>query len=356
MGMGSVAFATDSQIQNLLGRFTPNQGLILSYQNSNRGFLYDQALAVMAFSEAGERHAAEKVLATLTKFQSSDGSWAFQYLSSGGRIEPAEEKVSPTGAIAWVAMALEAYEKKFGSQKFHVTLMKTLTYLEAQRVKVDWAGRVSHPVRFSPNRGSVVSFEHNLDTFSAFSNAGTQHYAEAAADIRVFLESMWDQKRFYAGFDLESTQPNRDEDYLDTQSWGILALGTTGLQGQPFARGLQTNCEEFVSSGSLNSDSVISGFVAYHPRGRAPASTEPVWSEGSFGMLLSMRLAGQEHCGDQSAAALIRSLDRMTQSDGGVSYATASNDPDFSSASSIAGTAWRYFLRIGYNPFRGGLQ
>jgi hypothetical protein len=362
LGVGPFASATDVQIQNLLNRFGPSGRLVQSYQNSNRAFLYDQALAVIAFSQAGERQAAEKVLASLEKFQSPDGSWAFQYMSTPDGVEPAEQTVSPSGAIAWVAMAIEAYEKKFGSQRYHPTLIKTLSYLEAQRVKVSWSGKTSHPVRFSPTRPSIVAFEHNLDSYVAFANAGSKHYNEVAADLRVFLESMWDQRRFYAGFNLEDNQPNRDENYLDTQSWGVLALGPTGLDGQDFAQGLKTNCDEFVASGTLStsesssqsprSSFVISGFVAYHPRGRTPAATAPVWSEGSFGMLLSMKIAGQKNCGGSDAPTLARSLDRMTFADGGVAYATASGDPDFSSASSVAGTAWKYFLQQGYNPFQ----
>ena len=146
------AFAIDAQIQNLLSRFSPNESLVLSYQGLHRAFLYDQALAVIAFSQAGERQAAQKILDALGRLQSNDGSWAFQYLEDGERMEPAEKKTSPSGAIAWVAMAIEAYAQKFDSPNYQPMLLKTLAYLDSQRVRVEWAGKVSHPVRFSPEK------------------------------------------------------------------------------------------------------------------------------------------------------------------------------------------------------------
>ena len=343
---------SDPQIQYLLKHFTPDGSMVLSYSDRNRAFLYDQALAVIAFSHAGEKSAAERVLRTLTKLQASDGSWTFQYLSHANSVEPAEEKTSPAGAIAWVAIATETYEKQFSSKSFHPMLAKCLHYLDSQRVQVDWNGKTSHPVRFSPSRGSIIAFEHNLDTYSAFLHSNDPYYLHAASDIRVFLESMWDKKRFHPGFNLEDGKPNYDENYLDTQSWGVLALGVSGSDDQNFKRGLKTNCEEFLSSGRLNSDSSpITGFVAYHPRGRAPSSLAPVWSEGSYGMLMALRVSGVESCGSLSETDITRNLNRMTTSSGGVAYATTSNDPDFASTASVAGTAWQYFYRVGYNPF-----
>jgi hypothetical protein len=350
--------ANDPQIQNLLGRFSKAHvrgggRFLYSYENSNRSFLYDQALAVLAFVHADRRSAAEDILNGLAHLQTPEGSWAFQYETESGSIIPAEEKLSPAGAVAWVAMAIEAYELKYSadrSGKFQPVLEKTLKYLSSQRVKVEWKGTVSHPVAFSPTRGNIVSFEHNLDAYAVFANAPhnlplAKENAESAASIRTFLESMWTSNRFNAGFDVEQSEPNLDEYYLDTQSWGILALGLSGSQGQDFRQGLATNCSEFQAS------EPVSGFVFTHARNRAPASASPVWTEGSLGMMLAMKVSRIQNCDGKKLSDFEASMDQLTHKDGGVPYATESSDPDFSSSSSVAGTAWKYFFRKGFNPF-----
>jgi hypothetical protein len=363
MSSMATASASDPQIQNLLGRFSkatvPGGGHVLfSYENSNRSFTYDQALGVLAFVRAEQREAAEDILNALANLQSKEGNWAFQYQSVSGHVTAAEETVSPAGAIAWVAMAIEAYEMKYeGSHagKYGKTLEKTLAYLSSQRVNVEWKNEVSRPVAFSPTRDNVVSFEHNADAYAVFSNApsdlpSAKENAATAASIRSFLESMWNSNRFYAGFDTAQNSPNRDEIYLDTQSWGVLALGISGHQGQDFHKGLATNCAEFqVTSAHSNS---VSGFAFYHPaRNRTPASTAPVWTEGSLGMMLAMKVAGTHDCEGKKLADFQQSMNQLTLADGGVPYATESSDPDFSTQSSIAGTAWKYFFNQDFNPF-----
>jgi hypothetical protein len=351
----------DPQIENLLGRFSPAEvkgggHVLLSYENSNRSFLYDQALAVLAFVHADQKTAAEDVLNALAHLQSRKGSWVFQYESVSNHVIPAEEKVSPSGAIAWVAMAIEAYYVKYGPKEFvryRPMLERTLKYLAAQRVIVDWKGLISHPIAFSPTRTGVVSFEHNLDAYAAFSNAppglkNSRESTEAAASIQTFLESMWNTNRFYAGFNVEQREPNQDENYLDTQSWGVLALGVSGRQGQDFRRGLATNCSEFKAS------KPTLGFTSYKPARvtRAPASAKnPVWTEGSLGMMLAMKLSDVQNCNGTKLSNFESALDTLTQKDGGVPYAVQSSNPDFSSSSSIAGTAWKYFFQKDFNPF-----
>ena len=284
---------------------------------------YHQALAVLAFVHADQKDAAQNILDGLADLQSPGGSWAFQYQPGTQRVEAVGDSVSPAGAIAWVAMATEAFQIRYGthSVKYKKMLSKTSNYLRFQRVDVSWKGVSSRPVSFSPTRSQVVSFEHNLDAYAAFANAPSdardaKANAEAAASIHAFLESMWNEKRFYAGFDLENGEPNREELFLDTQSWGLLALGPSGSQGQDFRQGIQTNCAEFQAAQSTP------GFIFYRPAsGRSLASVPPVWTEGSLGMMLAMKIADISSCGTKKMKDYEVSMDQVTQPDGGVPYA-----------------------------------
>jgi hypothetical protein len=359
----SSAETPDPQIEYLLGRFSQAQTksggrFLLSYEGSDRSFLYDQALGVLAFVHADRKSAAEEILTALSRLQSAKGSWHFQYQIVSNQIIPAEDSVSPSGAIAWVAMAIEAYQIKYGTEqpgKYDGTLDKALKYLSSRRVPISWKGATLHPISYSPEKKAIVSFEHNLDAYAAFLNApkpvngedsGSLENSRTASDLRAFLESMWNGNRFNAGFNTEDGQPNRDEMYLDTQSWGVLALGASGSENQDFTQGLKTNCGEFQATAP------VAGFVSYHPKGRAPASdSSPVWTEGSLGMMLAMKFSGLHACGGKNLEDLDASMDSLTQKNGGVPYATASSNVDFSTRPSVAGTAWKYFYRKKFNPF-----
>ncbi len=349
----------DPYIKNLLSRFSEakiNGGgrLLYSYKGSNSSFLYDQALAILAFVHSGQKNAAEDILTGLFNLQSPNGTWTFQYESAQGEIYPGDDEISPSGAIAWVAVAIEAYQIKYGSNrkiKFDSMLNKVLDYLVSQQIEVKWKGKSYFPITFSPKRPLSVSFEHNADSYAAFLNAlyvdekKRNEYSVIASNLHSFLETLWDDNRFHVGFKVQKGEPDKDELYLDTQVLGLLALGTSGRKGEDYTSGLHTNCKEFQISYP------IMGFVAYRLAGKQPAPTLPVWSEGSLGMMLAMKIAKIDQCEGTKLRDLELAIESITQEDYGVPYSTPSSDPDFTSASSVAGTAWKYFFLKGFNPY-----
>lgn len=356
-----MAFASDMDPQlryltnhfstaSIPGSSTPaTQKLVLSYRDSNRSLLEDQALAAIAFVRADQRDLAEKILNSLVALQSPDGSWPFQFESDRKKIVAINEDIRPAGSVAWAALAFVTFERKYSSTQFEHTVGQAFAYLSKQRTTVTWAEKTSHPIRYSSDRRSRVSFEHNLLAYAAFSRAAgySNDYGKIAEDLRTFLESMWDGERFYGRFDTESGEPDRDEVYLNTQSWALLILGPQGSEDQDFTKGLKNNCTEFFSQ------TPVAGFVQFHPRDRAPATISPIWSEGTFGMMMAMKIAGLATCAGKQPADLQSAMNSLISTDGGVAYSTPSLDPDFSSAASVAGTVWQYFVRQQFNPFTG---
>ncbi|MEK6706468.1 MAG: hypothetical protein AABZ06_11845 [Bdellovibrionota bacterium] len=334
---------------------------VRSYEGWERFFTYDQALAAIVFTHAGDKNAALKVLNALANVQEQDGSWNFSY--------PKEDKRSISGAIAWVLIAMNTYRDRFGGIEFDSYTERALSYLERQRVEVNIDGEKFHPIRFSSadipltpwDERLVVAFEHNIDAYSAFKNASgyqQSRYGRIADDMNAFTQSLWNKDHFYPGYDLRTRMPNKEELYLDTQSWGVLSLGRHGLNGENFAKGLARNCKNFfVSVNYQNGDykGLLFGFMDFRPV-NYDKPERFVWSEGSLGMILAIREVEKESgitwtCNGRTAAELLQSIRHMITKSGGVAYASPNNRKDFSTSASIAGTAWYYFVTHEINPF-----
>lgn len=359
----------DPQIANLLGRMSridvagtaSPAAFIRSYLDRDQFYLYDQALAVIALSVAGEQEAAERVIAALANTQLAGGGWYFSYGADGSSDYPAEGDRQVSGAIAWVAIALNTYHHRFSSGVYHAMAAMTLAHLDATRFATSYLGDSYQPVAFGPtdlsatswNEAGVAALEHNLDAYAAFRDyavlASSSAHATVADELRSLAEVLFEGDRFYAGID-ETGSVNATEIYLDPQSWGVLALSPTGSKGQDFAKGLEFNCREFVeTAGYMNhQEAGVAGFfdvfVATVPKNRF------VWTEGTLGMVLALQLARMAECDDRAPAAYLAAVAGLADATG-VPYATATTNTDFTTSSSVAGTAWLYFANQGYNPF-----
>ena len=262
----------DKQIQNLLNRFVripmlvgPSSARLLrSYPTLDNLYLYDQALAILAFTHAGEQAAAKRALDALHVLQirdgsSKEGSWYFSYDVFGSDVQPGEDR-RVAGAIGWMAIALNAYRMKFRDPTYDGMWHRVMKYLAAEMVPASYNGIDFRAVRFqgtdSPRtqwkEPSVLSVEHNLDAYSAFriyaKLTGKKEFAKRAEQVRAFLRAMWVPKenRFYAGYDLGAEAPNTSEFYKDTQSWGLLALGHNPAITAKYKKGLDVICENFM--------------------------------------------------------------------------------------------------------------
>ncbi len=415
-GKRAFAFAThhflddvkhpDPQIQNLLRRFTrvPVTGaprsaaFVRSYLTTDQIYLYDQALAVLAFARAGLQDAAKRVLDAMAHLQivdgtTKDGSWYFSYDPDGTSIYPNEPSFKAdgtpdghtygdrrvAGAICWMAMALNAYRMRFEDPTYDEAWHRVMEYISREMEPAVYHGVHFRGVRFQPtdlsrtrwDESSVLSVEHNLDAYSAFrvyaKMTGNARYSERALEIRRFLESMWiaEERRFYPGYNLGEDGPNRGDLYKDPQTWGLLALGHDRSSLERFGDGLTFVCEQFLEPAGYirGGDKVFVGFFDWRPQQAGPdyEARRFVWTEGTLSTVMAMSLlkakTGKEiqctsHGRTYRAKDFLDSMNQIQDRDGGVPYATM-NDlrDDFSIESSVAGTAWLYFANQGFNPF-----
>ena len=336
--------------------------LIRSFHDMDSAFLYDQALAVIAFSLAGERTHAEQIINALAKLQGPSGAWVFAYTVDGADANPGVD-MRIAGANAWFGMALNAYQKAFNSSKYLAMSTRLHDYLRAELVAITINGAPQSGLRFAPTnyapgRSGIFALEHQLDAYASMHqfhalNGGNQ-YLVAATALRKMSESLWNGTRFLGGYDANTQTLNTAERYLDTYSWSVLALGNTGSLGQPFASALPAMCDYFSVNGKLDYPSrKVSGIVGFHDAIHNGVPPTPfAWSEGSLGAIMAMRQgAPSMQCAGNSSDQMLESLNYMVDKLGAMPYATQNANPDFTSSGSVAGTAWLYYANQDKNPY-----
>lgn len=342
----------------------PSHGsLIQSFSQRKQSYIYDQALAIIAFTHSGEKTNAHSLLKGLEKLQLADGSLYFSYNLDGSSPYPQEGDRRYAGAIAWVALAAASFQQKFQSTAFLNFNRKLLSYLSQEMISLSHEGKKLRALRFNPsdlshtqwNESEVAALEHNLDAlaaFSLFSRLNQDEFKNHNEGLENFVMAMWDSNRghFWSGMNLKSRRINKEELYLDNQSWSLLALSSEALKviGPEAVR---FNCEKF-----LVKEENQMGFIDRRPANRRSAH-KFIWSEGSAGQILAMKrtqkITEQNiKCEDTNLTTLEKDLMSLKNADGGIAYATSGVDPDFTKDSSVAGTAWAYFVTKEINPFR----
>lgn len=338
--------------------------LIKSFTNHSQSYIYDQALAIIAFTKNGDETKARKLLWGLKSLQLKDGSLYFSYNLDGSSIYPAEGDKRIAGAMSWVALAAIHFQAKFKSKEFLDFNYKLLTYLHSEMVSIKIKGVATRALRFAPQdiastpfrENDTVALEHNLDAYAAFMHFARinkkDRWSVATQELKSFILSMWDKRNshFWSGASVNSGSINRSELYLDNQTWSLLALDEKVLKKISPLEALELNCDVFLAN-----HNGVNGFMDSKPA-RGPASHNFVWSEGTLGQILAMKKLEKinnktVYCKDHSSVDLLNSIKKMRKSDGGIAYATTAEKPDFTTASSVAGTAWMYFAASDFNPF-----
>ena len=363
-----MAVTEASLLKNLSSRIKPlpsgNGSLIQSFSAGTQSYIYDQALAIIAFSKADDRQTAESLLRGLESLQLPDGSLYFSYYMNGESEYPYEGDKRYAGAIAWVAMAANHYQGQFKTDEFVDFNVKILKYLSSQMKPIHRDGLQTLALRFGPSdisttawkENETAALEHNLDAYSAFRDFNVLNtkpsFSKETVALRGFILSLWDKSssHFWSGVNIKTGEVNKSELYLDNQSWSFLALDGDALKGIDFKEAFQINCDNFF----VEHEGVI-GFMDSKPV-RRPASSQFVWSEGTLGQVLAMEkykrnFSKEVQCHNNKTQDIIKSVMKMSKADGGIAYSTTTSNKDFTTASSVAGTTWMYFAMSGINPF-----
>lgn len=384
--------ASNPEADLIYGELIHNQqasplGLVVSYTGQrgleNQGFTYDQAAAGIAMLKQGDTASAGKIL-DFFKAEWDGTGFATVYntqVAGGWAIE--DDKI--LGPNAWVALFALQYHAKTGDAaaldlatqiaKWAMTLPHTSGGAAMGEDKTEWAER--------------YSVENNLSYYAALQLLSTEAGGQADRDAFSGERDRLKQWLQFPGF-APSEGLFRRGAYLDslkaldTNSWGVLVLGVSGLQEIGVdVNVLVSNIEkEFLvndtagigsygadafSSKGFDFSSSTNGFLTY---GRPTVK----WVEGTNQMITVYRVLADYYengpapdpvraAGYAAKADYFSGLNAAQQvtTAGGSSYAYADaldaqvffDIPGWRTAGgpSVAAAVWVYYSLYGFNPF-----
>ncbi len=350
-------------------RLTPDDApcLLLSWEAGMEGdfarthrqtaYVYDNALAGLAFLAMGDAASARRIGLALALNQDTDrhfrdgrlrnayvagpptarlpGWWdaaAARWVEDGYQVGTA------TGVVAWAMLLWLALDETLREPPFRAAARRAADWVAAtQRVKQGFRGGF---IGHEPNPAPLawVSTEHNIDLVAAFGRLGRR---EEAAHAAAFVESMWDagERRYLAGLTPDGAL-NRFS-ALDANLWPLIARDMP-----PARRGALDWVRAYHAAGD--------GFDFNDDRDGA-------WTEGTAIAALALRMAGQDEAAARaggflrrqvSASGLLYATDVPSLSTG-LSTGIDPTKPDFRypRLPHLAPTAWAVLAARLANPF-----
>ena len=330
-GVGRVSLV-DVNTKRIYGEYTMPSGLLRSYnvpaadagqsenevysdEFNNACFLYDQAVALIAFLQLGERQAAAALVDALLATQDPDG--CFPFACHQAVLSDHTVGYIRTGAVAWVCYALLLADRPAFRDWF-----TTPTTAAARRCLAFLTGYLNPAGLLNGGKGRYVgnllepgfvvpwwSTEHNIDGWWCFDLAA-ELYGEAddrriADGIRRGLETVgWRAERgiFWQGGTYADGRSTPDGKHaLDVMSWGGILLHRWGRAGNTAVAIARMNALYRVVDGETG----LSGFTTFLPiDGYPPGTVLTPWYEGSFGAVCAMRRLDPERANDALAALI----------------------------------------------------
>ncbi len=232
----------------------------------NVAFTYDNALALIAYTAAGDWDRAKLLADAFVYVQGNDryytdGRLRNAYQSGDLVLAPGwtphnrvgtarmpgwwnetEQKWyedqgfvgSDTGNLAWAMIALLNYYEKHGGQEYLATTITLGNWIVTHTLDTRGAGGYTGGyIKWEPDPEKVLwkSTEHNLDLYVAFERlyhiTSDPIWLERANHARDFVEAMWSEGQgfYWTGTLTDGVTLNRQTIPLDAQSWAILAFG-----------------------------------------------------------------------------------------------------------------------------------
>lgn len=360
------AWALSEQIEWLKAQQDLNATrLVDSYEGdgTDRAYTYDQALAIIAFSEAGEPARARMIIDKMEDLQDSSGRWYEGYDAANPLIVPGGCQLYKTGEIAWMVIAINFYEAKTEDPNHASVAQKALGWLDTM-MNTEPSDEEYGSIRYcsGPDCGipDVISTEHNHDAYSAYYWRGildsNNAYIEKANLILSYLSrETWgpsaesnceyDSKVFWRGF-------NDCAWCTDCQSWGVLSLGPIGPEDEQFYEALDwlwyspwgnTRNQQDYNDVIIDVD----GFKS------CTGDVDYIWLECTEGAAA----AYYSICDNSKGDYFHSQTQRVISPNGGVPHTFTDTDPETIRwpenwrLNSVASTSWYYFNERRINPF-----
>lgn len=374
--------------------------LVVPRAPDDRGYTYDQALAVIAYLQdrrpGNRQHSATKALAILSRLkavQNAEGSWYTAYTCSTSNANGAvAEPFTDVGPTAWVGLAALAYKARNpGDTTFDDMIVAIARYVSSNQWKTQWGG--DGAVNFASNRlQSVASTEHNLDLYAFLKGirANSALYARANAslagdysidstlgNIHIFLtNNVWNaaELHFNGGrndgkfptdmltFGAASMGDDFNNAYYSLVRWAVETSPSpfeyNGVVDFVHSReranqGTYFNAwyDYFSASSGVNGDFII-----------VNDKLQDAWYEGNGQMVVALKMVKAFYASLGWSTWAIQGkidlyLDNLVarqQGDGGLSYSDRGSSSTYfrmKTASAVSATTWLIFAARGFNCF-----
>jgi len=336
------------------------------FLRNNPGFLYDNALAALAYLDRGrnaDRERAGKILDGMLAIQKDTGAFPDAIDVVTGQDIPTPD--FGTGNQMWAVLALlKGYDVWRISDPD-----RALNYLEAAEESAYFV------IEQQNDRGcggfvlfpdsELVSTEHNVDAYAAFSRladelasrgdeAAAETFRGAAAHARIFVECMFDEEsgKSWTGTTSRELTINKFPVPEDTQTWPLLSLG-----GTKWVRSLYWLFENLWTTSE--SCAVLDGVAVCGPS-FSDADISEVWFEGLAHVWVAAETAGllgHPRLLECPPDHVLEAVQRLApHADGYGIVATCDTlDTGFNfyyfNTPAVAPTAWAIFGVRGVNPF-----
>ncbi len=349
----------------------------------SKASLYDNALAILAFSMAGEFGLAERIIEASSRILSPDNDlwFTFNTHNSWPNKDDHTGAIVRSGASAWLGYAIIYYLKtrltknpmllqRDNEAINHLKIAQSIAdRILARQVKdqrdprygffTGGEGRYSYRWReelesieeyFIPGPVPWASVEHNIDIFFFLRDlariSGDRKYQSAATLLKQsILQRTWSEtfRQFNRGQRIDGADPVQA---LDCASWGAMFLQAIGEKTKAEAS-LKTVSKYHVKSENhqgykpyidilLYEDPEINTLFFPDDPGKNWNDLPLIWPEGSLGVAMAYIKMGQ----NQQAIELLQSVLKLQDKEGGLPYATEYLRFQFSTNPSVAGTAW----------------
>lgn len=201
--------AKETAVQWLLSQQQPT-GLLRSWEPEAGcvAHTYDQALALLVFSHAGEWEAADQIVAGLESVQLDNGAWTKS--NDCQTLEPVHTE-QWLGDVAWAVYALNRYQALGGS------------YTHTKQIRNQAANWLLEQINPADGCLKIDHTEGTIDTWWALYTSQSTYVNQANGIKNCLLTQYWDDEmgRFKGGRSWH--QP-----YLDNQTWGAAFLKAIG--------------------------------------------------------------------------------------------------------------------------------
>jgi len=346
-----------------------------------RGFIYDQALMLIAHTMVLERAEAEDIAQLVSSFQNTDqlpaefsGCFGFSFNGQGYWDEKDnfyDLNYIRFGANGWIGYGYLFFARHFDDPQFMEVMTRAgdcilrhqVLDTEDPRYGLFTGGFGSWPPNFPDifieEDIEWVSAEHNIDIYFFLRDlgwlTGETRYIEAASLLKSKMINLWDPENpdkgcFNQGMGGDGTPDPFDA--LDACTWGAMywiAIGDLDKAKSSLDYVDTVFSNTVTVSDTIHASPVIT-IQGYKPYGDSP---DMVWSEGSLGAAMAYeKLANAlKKIGDpqwniyhQKAVDIVSEMTKLQELDpnGGLFYTAYSGEEviDFPRAPSMAGTAW----------------